>query len=128
MTRTLKTLTICFTLFGLGACMGQDQFVQPETLQQLSGIWVQKDGNAKIHFYEDETVKLSMPDTRPPTRLLSQLEVMKDDTLAFDTGDRWNGPVRIKAEKNWHVIHLHFPDKKDRDKEIILDFVRVGKH
>jgi len=125
MIRSLKALAICIALFNLSSCIGNDDPVPLTTLQQLKGIWMQKDGSASIHFYEDESIKLTMPDAKPPIRLLSQLEVMKDNTLAFGTGDRWNGPVRIKTESDWQSIHLHFPDKQDKTKEIILDFVRA---
>ncbi|MDX8406917.1 MAG: hypothetical protein R8L58_00875 [Mariprofundaceae bacterium] len=125
--KRLRTAVFVIALCSLTACMGADEFVPLDTLQQLNGTWVQKDGSAKIRFYEDETVKLTMPDTHPPTRLLSSLEMMKDQTLAFGTGDRWNGPVRIKTDKDWQTIHLHFPDKTDKTREIILDFVRARK-
>ncbi len=122
-----KALLISTLFLGLPGCMGQDKFVSPETLQRLEGTWIEKNGTASIRFYRDETVKLLMPSTRPPTRLLSQLELMKDDTLAFGTGDRWNGPVRIKPADDWRTLHLHFPDKQDKTREIIVDFVRPEK-
>jgi len=115
-------------LTGLTACMGSDNPVSPDTLQQLTGTWVQKDGNAEIRFYADETIKLSLPDDQPPVRLLSTLEAMKDNTLAFGTGDRWNGPVHIDNDSDWQTIRLHFPDKEDKNKEIVLDFAREKQH
>jgi len=126
--RPLHILVCVMLLTGLSACMGADDPVSPDTLQRLAGVWVQKDGNGKIQFYADETIKLSMPDDHPPVRLLSTLEAMKDNSLAFGTGDRWNGPVHIEPAGDWQTIHLHFPDKQDKNKEIVLDFVREKKN
>jgi hypothetical protein len=126
--RSLLTFVFATALIGLSACMGSDNPVSPDTLQRLAGTWVQQNGNGKIQFYADETIKLSLPDDQPPVRLLSTLEAMKDNSLAFGTGDRWNGPVHIEPASDWQSIHLHFPDKKDKNKEIVLDFVREKKN
>ncbi len=122
---TLFRLTGALIMLAMMAgCMGNDDFVPLETLQKLEGQWVESNGKATLRFYPDETVKLIMPATTPPTRLLSQLELMRDGTLAFDTGDRWRGPIRIIPSDDWKTLHLHFPDEKKRDVEHIIDFVR----
>jgi len=125
--RPLLTLVFATALIGLSACMGSDNPVSPDTLQRLTGTWVQQNGNGELQFYADETIKLTLPDDQPPVRLLSTLEAMKDNSLAFGTGDRWNGPVHIDPAGDWQTIHLHFPDKQDKNKEIILDFVKAKK-
>jgi len=100
----LLALTLALT-----GCMGGDDPIPPAQLKQLNGSWHQLDGNASIRFYNDETVKLTMPDENPPLRLLSTLEVIKDKQIGFGVGDRWNGPVHVELQPDGKTLKLIFP-------------------
>jgi len=107
-------LALIFTLFTLSGCMGNDNPVPANTITQLNGEWLQDDGSARVRFYEDETVKLTMPDEKPPLRLLSIREVIKDDQIGFGVNDRWNGPVHVVLAKDGRSLQLIFPGEPDR--------------
>jgi len=101
---------LAFTLlFALAGCMATDNPVPTDKIDELKGVWQQDDGRSSIHFYADETIKLSMPDEHPPVRLLSQMEVIKDEQIGFGVGDRWNGPVHVVISKNKKSLQLIFP-------------------
>ncbi len=101
---------LAFTLLlSLASCIATDNPVPADKITQLEGIWQQDHGRASIHFYADETVKLTMPDEHPPIRLLSQMEVIKDDQIGFGVGDRWNGPVHVVLNKDKQSLQLIFP-------------------
>jgi len=106
--KCIRILVLCL-LLSLAACMATDNPVPADKITQLEGVWQQENGNATIHFYADETIKLSMPDEQPPIRLLSQLEVIKDDKIGFGVGDRWNGPVHTVISKDGQSLQLIFP-------------------
>ncbi len=93
----------------LAGCMAADNPVPLTTMEQLVGKWAQVDGNAHLQFYADESVKLIMPDEHPPLKVLSTVEVIKDDQIGFGIGDRWLGPVHIEHDRNWESITLLFP-------------------
>lgn len=105
-------LTLCTLL--LAACSAMDEPVPADTLSQLNGSWQQVDGNARVQFYKDETVKLTLPDETPPLKLLSALETMKDNQIGFSIGDRWTGPIRVEPAADWQSIRLVFPGKPER--------------
>jgi hypothetical protein len=107
----MKRLIIPLTglLLLLSGCIATDNPIPPEKISQLNGLWQQDDGRASIHFYADETIKLSMPDEQPPIRLLSQLEIIKDEQIGFGVGDRWNGPVHVEIGKDGQSLQLIFP-------------------
>ncbi len=96
-------------LFTLAGCMATDNPVPANKITQLEGVWQQNDGRVTIRFYADETIKLSMPDEHPPIRLISQMEVIKDDQIGFGVGDRWNGPVHTIISKDGLSLQLIFP-------------------
>jgi len=96
-------------LFTLAGCMATDNPVPANKITQLEGVWQQNDGRVTIRFYADETIKLSMPDEHPPIRLLSQMEVIKDDQIGFGVGDRWNGPIHTIISKDGLSLRLIFP-------------------
>jgi len=110
-------------LFSLAACMATDNPVPADKISQLAGIWQQDGGKTTIHFYTDETIKLTMPDEHPPIRLLSQMEVIKDDQIGFGVGDRWNGPVHVEINKDGQSLQLIFPVEPIRT----MDFHRQPK-
>jgi len=110
---------LAFTLlFSLASCVATDNPVPADKITQLEGIWQQVNGKTTIRFYADETIKLSMPDEHPPIRLLSQMEVIKDDQIGFGVGDRWNGPVHVVLNKDKQSLQLIFPAEPIRT----LDF------
>jgi len=96
-------------VFPLAACMATDNPVPADKITLLQGPWQQDNGQTTIHFYADETIKLTMPDEHPPIRLLSQMEVIKDDQIGFSVGDRWNGPVHVVLNKDGQSLQLVFP-------------------
>ncbi len=112
---------LAFTLLcSLTSCMTTDNPVPADKISQLAGIWQQDGGKTTIHFYADETIKLTMPDEHPPIRLLSQMEVIKDDQIGFGVGDRWNGPVHVEINKDGQSLQLIFPAEPIRT----MDFHR----
>ena len=62
-----------------------------------------------------------MPDEHPPVRLLSQMEVIKDEQIGFGVGDRWNGPVHVVISKDKNTLQLIFPGNTVRT----LNFQRM---
>jgi len=108
-----RRLFVIAMLTTMTACMATDNPVPVQTIEQLNGLWQQQDGRASVHFYPDETVKLTMPDEQPPIRLLSQLEVVKDDKIGFGVGDRWHGPVYVVLDASSQQLELRFPGEPD---------------
>ncbi|MDQ6993572.1 MAG: hypothetical protein Q9M31_08850 [Mariprofundus sp.] len=106
--------SILLILLSLSACMATDNPVPANQLTNLQGVWQQIDGTARVQFYADESVKLSMSDENPPLRLLSTLEVIKDEQIGFGVGDRWNGPVHTILSKDGKNLELIFPGDPDR--------------
>jgi len=115
---TQRITILMLTLFTLSACMATDNPVPVDTIAQLEGEWLQNDGASRIQFYADETIKLTMPDETPPLRLLSVLEVIKDEQIGFGVDDRWNGPVHVVPAQDGLSLQLIFPGDPDRT----LDF------
>jgi len=103
----------CLLLFGLSGCLGGDEPIPMGTIEALEGTWQQIDGTASVRFYRDESVKLSMPDEHPPLRVLSVIEVIKDDKIGFSIGDRWTGPVHVRLGKEGNTLTLVFPDDEN---------------
>ncbi|MDQ6965927.1 MAG: hypothetical protein Q9M23_03260, partial [Mariprofundaceae bacterium] len=95
-------------------CTVMDDPVDEDLLLRLQGNWQQQDGNASISFYDDATVKLSMPDEKPPLRLLTSVENNKDHGIGFSVGDRWGGPVYILADADGNSLQLKFPPSDPR--------------
>jgi len=120
-TRSLRLLAFIL-LFALAGCMATDNPVPANKITQLKGAWQQDNGNVTIHFYADETIKLSMPDEHPPVRLLSQMEIIKNEQIGFGVGDRWNGPVHVVISKDGQSLQLIFPGDTVRT----LHFHRKG--
>ena len=116
MTRRISiTLTILFTLL-LNSCMNADDIVPQETVDFLAGEWIQEDGSAHIHFYNDDSfsLKFTIPDSHPPLRYLSSIETMKDG-FAFSLGNRWQKPVEVIMLDDVNHIDLLMPGEEPRD-------------
>jgi len=105
LTRLLALVLLCI----LSGCVNTDDPVPQEKISQLEGIWLQDEGQASIHFYSDHTIKLTMPKEQPPIRLLSEMEIIKDEQIGFGVGDRWNGPVHVEIAKDHQSLQLIFP-------------------
>ncbi|MDQ6969493.1 MAG: hypothetical protein Q9M16_03165 [Mariprofundus sp.] len=87
--------------------------VSQNTIMQLSGSWLIDDGNGSIRFYSDETVKIDMPKHRPPIKLLSPYEAVKDNTLGIALGGFWSGPVLIDtSDITRNTITATFPEEE----------------
>ena len=110
-----RTLIATLLLCSLSACFPGDDLVPEDAMNALQGTWQQDNGTATIRFYPDETIKLTMPDEQPPIRLLSVMEVIKDEKIGFGVGDRWNGPVHVVLAKDRASLELIFPgDSENR--------------
>jgi len=118
MSPILRITTLALLLFGLSGCLATDNPVPEDKISQLEGEWLQDNGSTRVQFYADEAVKLTMPDEVPPLRLLSTLEVIKDDQIGFGVGDRWNGPIHTVLAKDGQTLQLIIPGEPDRT----LDF------
>ncbi len=90
----------------LGGCFSASEPVPMQTIEQLAGQWREEGGPGKLRVYRDETVKLILPDMRPPLKVLSMLERIKDDDIGFSIGDRWQGPVHIRLEADGKRLTL----------------------
>jgi len=122
---TARMLSVLLLGMILSACTVMDDPLDEQVVQRLLGSWQQVDGRASLVFYEDETVKLSMPDEQPPLRLLTSVEKNKDHGIGFSVGDRWGGPVYILQAKDGLSLQLKFPPDDPRvDNGRVLDFVR----
>jgi len=110
----MRFLSVLLLVFTLSACTVMDDPVDEDLLLRLQGSWQQQDGNASISFYDDATVKLNMPDEKPPLRLLTSVENNKDHGIGFSVGDRWGGPVYILADADGESLQLKFPPSDPR--------------
>ncbi len=96
-------------LWLLGGCFQSTQSVVPESLlQQLEGRW-QQEGHEEnqLTFYRDETVKVIMPSHRPPLRLLTHIEALRDDVV-LNFGDRWERPASVRYDQARDQVVLGF--------------------
>ncbi len=116
-----QCLMILLVAVLLSGCLQQTQLVVPETLlQQLQGQW-QEEGIAanRLTFYEDETVKVILPENDPPLKLLTHLEAVTDGVV-LSFGDRWARPAKVNYDAAADRLVLGFYDEK---KEIVVDRV-----
>ena len=110
----------------LSACTVMDDPLDEQVVLRLKGAWQQADGAASLTFYQDETVKLSMPDEQPPLRLLTTVENNKDHGIGFSVGDRWGGPVYIVLSDDGESLKLNFPPSDPRlDDGRVMSFNRA---
>jgi len=110
----------------LAACTVMDDPVDEQLLIRLQGDWQQLDGRASLTVYEDESLKLSMPDEKPPVRLLTSVENNKDHGIGFSVGDRWGGPVYIVLAADGESLKLNFPPSDPRlDDGRVMSFKRT---
>ncbi|RMH59745.1 MAG: hypothetical protein D6678_07330 [Zetaproteobacteria bacterium] len=120
----IRVLFAVGLMLTLSACVGGDEPVPMNTIESLAGTWQQIDGKGRVRFYRDESVKLTMPDEHPPLRVLSVLEVIKDDKVGFSIGDRWQGPVHVRLSKDGDTLTLVFPDEHNPEGKSVR-FVRA---
>ena len=113
-------------LLALSGCMGADEPVPLSTIERLTGDWVQTDGPATLRFYQDATVKFHMPQMQPPLKVLSELEVIKDDDIGFSIGDRWLGPVHIRFQRDADQLLLLFPPDDPKGEPTEMHFRRAS--
>jgi len=110
----------------LSACTVMDDPVDEQLLLRLQGTWQQVDGKASLTIYEDESLKLNMPDEQPPLRLLTSVENNKDHGIGFSVGDRWGGPVYIVLAEDGESLKLNFPPSDPRlDDGRVMSFKRT---
>jgi len=124
---TKRLLSVLFLGMILSACTVMEDPLDEQVMQRLLGSWQQVDGRTTLTFYDDQTVKLVMPDEQPPLRLLTSVENNKDHGIGFSVGDRWGGPVYILQTKDGPGLQLKFPpDDPNVDNGRVIDFVRGG--
>jgi len=108
MTKFIRSICFFATVLLLTGCLDSaPQFVPEELLQSLQGKWMQVDGTAKLTFYDDESVKVIMPDHKPPLKLLTHLEAIKDDVV-LNLGDRWERPILLNYDDTADRLDLGF--------------------
>jgi len=118
-----RILPLCMMSLLFTSCTLMDDPVDEQLLQHLKGSWQQTDGRASLVFYDDQTVKLSMPDERPPLRLLTTVENNKDHGIGFSVGDRWSGPVYVLLAEDGHSLQLKFPPSDpEKDNGRVVSF------
>ncbi|MDX8401757.1 MAG: hypothetical protein R8K47_03905 [Mariprofundaceae bacterium] len=88
-------LTVLAAALMLAGCFSASDPVPEATIERLVGQWAEEDGPGRLRFWRDETVRLILPDMRPPLKVLSTLERIKDEDIGFSIGDRWQGPVHV---------------------------------
>lgn len=123
----MRLLPILLVALFLSACSAMEDPLDEGLLTRLNGAWQQVDGNTTVSFYQqDATVKLSMPDEKPPVRLLTSLENNKDHGIGFSIGDRWGGPVYVELADDGASLTLKFPPSDPRlDDGPVLRFTRA---
>ena len=105
-------LTIaCLILVSCG--MNPEQEVSPETIQMLSGTWVNHERTGSIYFYKDKTAKLLFPQHQPPIKLISPYQAVKEHKIGIALGGFWSGPLLIDTtDINTKTINVRFPDEE----------------
>lgn len=95
----------------LTACVsGGDNTVPPKLRAALIGGWHQVDGDGRLYFYDDDTVKVNIPrKEKPEIRLLSTYEMLKDGQLGI-TVERWDGPIVCKPNADRTAMSVTLPD------------------
>jgi len=114
-------------MFALAGCMAADDPLDQNLVESLQGKWVELNGgHAIFSVYIDGQAKLIMPDEKPPLRVLSELEAVKDHGLGFSVGDRWGGPVYVIPDADNSRLQLNFPPEDPRKNDgRVLHFKRA---
>lgn len=95
----------------LTACLpGGDNTVPPDLRAALIGGWHQADGDGRLYFYDDDTVKVNIPrQDKPAIRLLSTYEMLKDGQIGI-TVEEWAGPIVCKPDDEKKSMTVRLPD------------------
>ena len=96
------------------ACSQMSEQQTPATvIQQLTGTWISEDHKGKAIFYPDETAKLVFPEHRPPIKLISTYDTIKDKKLGISLGGFWSGPAMLDTSllQQEKRLTLTFPDE-----------------
>ncbi len=119
--RVLPLAPLLACALALGGCFSSSDPVPMQTIERLAGQWQEEGGPGRLRFYRDETVKLILPDARPPLKVLSMLERIKDDDIGFSIGDRWQGPVHVLLAADGRRLTLRLDGEQGWQRR----FVRV---
>jgi len=114
-------------IFLTSGCMAVEDPLDQNLIESLQGKWSESNGGpAKFSVYPDGQVKLTMPNEKPPLRVLSSLETIKDHGIGFSVGDRWGGPVYVISDADANSLQLKFPAEDPRkDDGRVLHLKRV---
>lgn len=107
-----------------GCLQATQQFVPELLLKQLEGKWTQLSGEGKLTFYDDESVKISLPDHKPPIKLLTHLEAINDGVV-LNLGERWERPAQLEYASELDDLKLGFV-ADDGETVTYVHFIRVG--
>ncbi|MDX8398180.1 MAG: hypothetical protein R8K49_07680 [Mariprofundaceae bacterium] len=110
----IKYTSLAAAILLCGACSQFSQAETPQaTIQALHGTWATASENTQVHFYMDETVKLSFPEHTPPFKLISDYQIIKDNHIGITLGGVWTGPALVNTK---HIaqqsITITLPDEK----------------
>jgi len=87
--------------------------IPPTTMQQLMGTWTNTTLSARLHFYNDETVKLIFPKHQPPIKIISSYQALKNNQIGIALGGVWTGPMMVNiSELPQGKLTASFPDEK----------------
>jgi len=105
---------LVFSSLILAACnMNGKQELSSQSIQQLSGTWVNQNQTEEIIFYKDKTAKLDFPKHQPPIRLISPYQAVKAHKIGIALGGFWSGPALIDTTSlDQQSIDVRFPDEE----------------
>ncbi len=106
-----------------GCLQSAQQFVPESLLKQLEGKWHQVSGEGELTFYNDESVKISLPSRQPPIKLLTHLEAIRDG-IVLNLGERWERPAMLEYNPESDTLKLGFVED-DGETVNYVHFVRT---
>lgn len=104
---------IFFTLLMTSCSSMEEPEIPANTMQQLTGIWINPTHSASLHFYHDKTVKLIFPKHQPPVKMISSYQAIKDKNIGITLGGFWTGPMMVNiTQLPQGKLTALFPDQE----------------
>jgi len=105
--------SLFFLILLMTACSSMESpETPPTTVEQLTGIWSNAEQHAHLHFYPDETVKLTFPQHQPPVKMISSYQTIKDKNIGIALGGFWTGPMMVDISSlPQGKLSVSFPDE-----------------